>query len=106
MLRRVVRNSKDEPLVDEVELLDANLSYAHIRLPDGRESTVSIRDIAPVGSSDHEVYSDPQLNEDSRVNTPQAQLEVDDSVPLQNEQLSDTHDKAIYNEQFVPRRST
>ena len=106
LLRRFVRNSKYEPLVDEVELLDANPSYAHIRLPDGRESTVSIRDLAPVGSSDHEVNSDPQLNEDSRVNTLQAQLEVDDSVPLQNEQLNDTHDKATYNEQFVPRRST
>ena len=106
LLRRFVHNSKYEPLVDEVELLDANPSYAPIRFRDGRESTISIRDLAPVGSSDHEVNSDPQLNEDSRVNTPQAQLEVDDSVPLQNEQLSDTHDKDTYNEQFVPRRST
>ena len=90
LLRRFVRNSKYKPLVDEVELLDANPSYAHIQLPDGRESTVSVRDLAPVGS--HVVHSDPQLNEDS---TPQALLDLGDSVPLQNEQLSDTHDKAI-----------
>ena len=70
MLRRFVRNSKYEPSVHEVELLDSNPSYAHIRLPDGQESTVSVRDLAPVGRSDHEVYSDPQLNEDSRATLP------------------------------------
>ena len=103
LLRRFVRNSKYEPLVDEVELQDANSSYAHVQLPDGRESTASVRDLTPVGRSDHLVHSGPQLNEDS---TPQAQLEVDESIPLQNEQLSDTHDKATYIEQFVSRRST
>ena len=46
LLRRFVRN-KDEPLVDEVDLLDANPSFAHIRFPDGRESTVSTTDLAP-----------------------------------------------------------
>ena len=46
LLRRFVRN-KDEPLVDEVDLLDANPSFAHIRFPDGRESTVSTIDLAP-----------------------------------------------------------
>ena len=32
------------PLVDEVQLMDINPSYAHICYPDGRESTVSIKD--------------------------------------------------------------
>jgi len=41
-----VRN-KDEPLVDEAELLEINPSYAHVRLKDGRETTVSIRDLSP-----------------------------------------------------------
>ena len=45
-LRQFVRN-KDEPLVDEVALLDANPSFAHIRFPDGRESTISISNLAP-----------------------------------------------------------
>ena len=44
------RNSKYEPLVDEVELIEANPQYAHIRLADGKESTVSIRDLAPRGA--------------------------------------------------------
>jgi len=44
--KRCVRN-KDEPLVDEAELLEINPSYAHVRLKDGRETTVSIRDLSP-----------------------------------------------------------
>ena len=37
MLRRFVRHTKNDPLVDEVHLMDINPSYAHIRYPDGRE---------------------------------------------------------------------
>ena len=49
LLRRFVRNSKYEPLVDEVDLIEANPQYAHVRFSDGRESTVSIKDLAPRG---------------------------------------------------------
>ena len=49
LLRRFVRN-KNEPLVDEVELMEANPNFAHIRFPDGRESTVSVTDLAPCPS--------------------------------------------------------
>ena len=49
LLRRFVRQSKQEPLVDEVDLLEANPQYAHIKFPNGRETTVSVRDLAPVG---------------------------------------------------------
>ena len=45
MLRRFAQN-KDEPLVDEVDLLDVYPSFAHIRFPDDRESTVSTSDLA------------------------------------------------------------
>uniref|UniRef100_A0A8D8UI08 Uncharacterized protein n=1 Tax=Cacopsylla melanoneura TaxID=428564 RepID=A0A8D8UI08_9HEMI len=44
------RRSKYDPLVEEVELLEANHDYAHVRLTDGRETTVSIRNLAPIGS--------------------------------------------------------
>jgi len=46
LLRRFVRTSKNEPLVDQVQLIEANPSYALIRHPEGRESTVSLRDLA------------------------------------------------------------
>ena len=47
LLRRFVRTNAESPLVDPVELLSANPTYAHVRYPDGRESTVSLRDLAP-----------------------------------------------------------
>ena len=47
LLRRHVRPSKNDPLVDEVDLLHANPSYALVRFPGGKEDTVSIRDLAP-----------------------------------------------------------
>ena len=49
LLRKFVRRSKAEPLVQQVELMEANPQYAHIRYPDGRESTVSAHDLAPMG---------------------------------------------------------
>jgi len=50
-MKRPVRQSKYEPMVEKVELIDANPEYAHVRLPDGRETTVSVRHLAPAGTS-------------------------------------------------------
>jgi len=46
-LRRFVRTSKHGPLVDEVELVTVNLSYARVRFAGGREVTVNVRVLAP-----------------------------------------------------------
>lgn len=54
LLRRHVRSSKYDPFVDEVELLECNPKYAHVRLQDGREETVSIHHLAPKGNARHE----------------------------------------------------
>ncbi|XP_042903296.1 uncharacterized protein [Parasteatoda tepidariorum] len=43
------RSNKYQPMVQEVELLEANPGYAHVRLPDGRETTVNVRHLAPRG---------------------------------------------------------
>ena len=50
LMKRYPRNNKHEPLVDEVELLEANPQYAHIRKSDGSEATVSLKHLAPKGS--------------------------------------------------------
>ena len=50
-IKRQVRTSKMDPLVDEVELLQANPHYAHVRYPDGRETTVATKHLAPKGHS-------------------------------------------------------
>jgi len=47
-LKRHVRNKYD-PLEIEVKLVRANPNYAVVRHPDGREATVSTRDLAPTG---------------------------------------------------------
>ena len=39
--------SKSDPLVEEVELLEVNPSFAKVRFPDGKESNVSISCLAP-----------------------------------------------------------
>lgn len=49
LVKRHVRQSKYDPTVEEADLLDANPQYAHVRFSDGRESTVSLRDLAPRG---------------------------------------------------------
>ena len=41
------RNAKSDLLVEEAELLEANPQYAYVRLEDGREIPVSLRDLAP-----------------------------------------------------------
>jgi len=58
--RRQVRHSNTEPLVDEVELLQANPNYAHVCYIDGRETTVSTRHLAPAG----EVVADEEESHD------------------------------------------
>ena len=45
-LRKFVRD-KTEDLVDEVDLIDSNLHYATVKYSDGKESTVSTKDLAP-----------------------------------------------------------
>jgi len=64
LLKRHVRSSKYEPLVDEVELLEANHQYAHIRHPDGRESTVSTNHLAPAGEEASETELIPAPREE------------------------------------------
>ena len=66
LLRRFNR-SKSEPLVDHVELLDANPSFAHVRFPDGKESTVSVSDLAPFPKNTNSVdnHADTDIDNQS-----------------------------------------
>jgi len=38
-----------DPLVEEVDLIEANPRYAYISFPDGRQSTVATKHLAPTG---------------------------------------------------------
>jgi len=52
-LKRFVRASKNELLVDKVELVNANPIYARVRCPGDREVTVSLRDLAACSESEN-----------------------------------------------------
>ena len=102
LVKRHVRNKYD-PLVDEAELLEVTPSYGTVRLNDGRELNVSLRDLAPAPlpsplsedsdllenpPAENEVVSDAADNSnapDSADNTnDQADLNDDLAVLLQN----------------------
>ena len=81
-LKRHARKSKYEPLVYEVELLESNSSYAHIRYPNGKESTVSVRHLAPLGQP---LHSEPELNNppsEPSVDMPPDETTVDGIPPV------------------------
>ena len=66
LLKRCVRN-KCEPLCDEVELLDANPKTALVRFTDGRKSTISVSDLAPLSDvSDNEQCDVPETTTKNR----------------------------------------
>ena len=88
LLRRHVRASKYEPLVDEVVLLEANPQYAHIRFTNGRESTVSVSDLATARNSlqigdvvDDNIQKD--LNDSTHTNeNPKEKVDSNDSQTI------------------------
>ena len=51
--------------MDEVDLLEANPHYAHVRYPDGRETTVSTRHLAPKGEMEEEEESESFIKSES-----------------------------------------
>ena len=51
-LHKALCTSKSDPLVDEVEIIYVNPNYAQVRCPNGREMTVSLRNLAPCPQKD------------------------------------------------------
>ena len=92
-----MRQSKYEPLVDQVHLLEANPQYAHIRYPNGRESTVSLRHLAPVSTFEPNEHCPiqptvipPSINEECHKNEASNQpaiIEASWPQPILNETL-------------------
>ena len=84
-LRKHVRQSKYDPLVEEVEVLHANPEYVHVRLPSGIESTVSIRDLAPMVPQSR-ASSAPDLTSTNNFTEPD-EIRAS-SLPISGEDLS------------------
>nr|XP_039262013.1 uncharacterized protein LOC120338143 [Styela clava] len=84
LLKRQIRRNKSDPYVDEVELLDANRHYAHIRYSDGKTSTVSTKHLAPCGdgtSFGSENNGSSSDNQHSQLPVKQADTADSDYVP-------------------------
>ena len=58
LLRKFVRSGKNDDLVRKVDLIEANPMYARIRYRDGRESNVSLRDLARCPNENGGMVSD------------------------------------------------
>ena len=62
-VRKHVRNSKYEPIVERAELLHVNPQYAFVKLSNGHETTVSLRDVAPCDRTHEPRSTIPELGE-------------------------------------------
>ena len=86
LLRRHLRR-KDEYPAEEVQLLDVNPSYAYVRHPNGRESKVSTKDLAPLPQA----MNSPRNNVDSppcEPNTSNVPQNLDARLHLESNQMS------------------
>lgn len=118
-LRRFVRQRKSDPLVDEVELLHANPTYAHIRHCDGRESTVALKDLAPCPKNNNinndrgtilpvtTDFTNNETNEESQSNqtsSSSAPATIDNDIPVEIDDL-DVPDRILNSPSNDPRNS-
>ena len=74
-VRKFNRQSKADSLVEKVKLIHTNLSYAFIKHADGRESSVSLRDLAPCPES-----TDPKVESSNSINLTHRELFQDPSI--------------------------
>ena len=114
-LKGHICTSKYDPVVDKVNLLHATPNYAIVRLPNGRETTVSLKDVAPCTSADsNDIVNINNENEESE-NINVNLSDVSNGPNMQNESIErDDQEKIIQEESLninsditsVPRRST
>ena len=103
-MKRFVRHSKSDPLVDEVEIMHVNPNYAQVRCPNGREMIVSLRNLAPCpqeDTADEEPDLTPFNNEEAS--------NLENNLPSQQDEVtpqSDPDDKSRASPNFVPQRSS
>ena len=106
-LKRHVRTSKYDLIADKVNLLHAAPNYVVVRLPSGRETTVSLRDIAPCTNSetsDPTVYNGDLVDEsaftDRSVDVPRNLNDVPNAVDI--DVGIEPNSQTNVQEQFIP----
>ena len=81
-LKRQVRNSKQDPLCDLVEVLEVNPTYAHIRTQDGVEKTVNLKHLSQPGRLTQQVISESDNQQVLNDSGNQQTLPIVPEVPL------------------------
>ena len=76
---------KDELPVEEVDLLEVNPSYAKVRSRNGRESTVSTRDLARMPQTEASVDETQPLRAPEAVSTPEVSRGPETETPAMDE---------------------
>nr|XP_026485607.1 uncharacterized protein LOC113393110 [Vanessa tameamea] len=102
LMRKCNRTNKYQPLVEEVELIHVNPDYSHIRLSDGRETTVSNRNLAPLGQSqrefdvlsENEVPIDEEQNSPREDNTSDSNYESTEELPPEGNRSNSMEEEA------------
>nr|XP_026487102.1 uncharacterized protein LOC113394117 [Vanessa tameamea] len=79
-MKKYIRN-KNDPYIEEVELLQSNPYYSFVKHKNGRESTVLNRNLAPL-STPIEHYIDQNLEEQLNNSTTKRQQEQEDIVDV------------------------
>ncbi|KRY27095.1 hypothetical protein T03_5802, partial [Trichinella britovi] len=73
--------------MEEVPLLEVNPTYAYVRFPDGRESSVSTRHLAPAGSSGaEEAQQEVTAGDDCSENSEPLHQENEEKTSLRRSQ--------------------
>ncbi|XP_047527311.1 uncharacterized protein LOC125064368 [Vanessa atalanta] len=73
LMKKNVRATKYDPIVEEVELLQPNPQYSYVRLPDGRETTISNRQLAPLPENledcneEHEIQNSENIQDENPI---------------------------------------
>ena len=70
----------------EATLIHANPAFAHVKLPSGVETTVNIRDIAPLPSQNAELPDDTTIQQIP--NSSDTRIESNDTSQLSNESMN------------------
>ena len=85
MLKRHNRSNKYDALVQEVELIEANPSYAHVRYPNGRENTVATKYLAPAGERlRHKLFDQQSTDADNMDDVESKQDNKEEHAPTPN----------------------
>ena len=82
LLKKHVKNSKYEDDCDEVDLIECNPNYARVRLDNGYEKSVSLRDLAPLPRSNINPATGPVITHNTDHIAPNIAPQTPDPVVL------------------------